>query len=67
MQNNIQFTFLSNDEMLHLNGGNDGGPPKDSSFFENVSYYTRVVAICIYQFAKSSAEYQASLPPSLKK
>lgn len=67
MQNNIQFSFLNNEEMLNIIGGNEGVPAKDSSFLDDVFHRVSIISICVYQFAKSAAEYQASLPPSLKK
>lgn len=67
MQNNVQLISLNNDEMLNINGGNDGGPSKDTSFAQDVAWFLGATARCIYQFTQTAASYQASLPPSLKK
>lgn len=67
MQNNIQFSVLSNDEMLHINGGNDGESYNDSSFVKDVFYGVGSVIICVYLDAKPADKYQSSLPPNLKK
>jgi hypothetical protein len=52
------FSELDRDELKTVNGG---------SFWGDVAYATAVVGRCIWEFARTASEFQASLPPSLKK
>lgn len=49
---------LNQQELISLEGG---------TFWEDLAYATAVVGKCIYVFGKTASEFQASLPPSLKK
>jgi len=51
-------TDLTADELLAVEGG---------SFWEDLAYVAGVTAKCFYVFAKTASEFQASLPPNLKK
>jgi hypothetical protein len=49
---------LSSKELETIEGG---------GFWGDVFYRVGVTFRCFYEFAKTAGEYQASLPPSLKK
>ena len=49
---------LNQHELITLEGG---------SFWEDLAYAAAATAKCIWVFAKTASEFQASLPPSLKK
>lgn len=64
MKNNLENNFshllpLSENEMIDVTGG--------MGFWEAVGYIPGVIIGSILVVAKSAAEYQASLPPNLKK
>ncbi len=52
------FSELDKDELKTVNGG---------SFWADFAYATAVTARCIWEFGRTASEFQASLPPSLKK
>ncbi len=52
-------TDLTTDELLSVEGG--------SGFWEDIAYAAGVTAKCFYVFVKTASEFQASLPPNLKK
>jgi len=52
-------TDMTDADMVAVNGGD--------SFWETLGYIVGATAKCIYVFSKTAAEYQASLPPNLKK
>jgi natural product precursor len=49
---------LSEQELCDLNGG---------SFWGDLAYVAGATIKCVVVFCKTAAEYQASLPPNLKK
>jgi hypothetical protein len=53
-----ELTALSHDELCTVNGG---------GFWGTLGYVIGATAKSIYIFAKSAADYQASLPANLKK
>ena len=59
MKYNFNTTALSMTELTAVNGGDGGFVPYDGP----VVYLFK----WIYEFSKVAAEYQASLPPNLKK
>ena len=58
--NQIQqdFEVLSFDEIVQIEGG---------SFWGDTAYVVGATLACIWEFSRSAAEYQQSLPPNLKK
>ncbi|MBN8719992.1 COMC family protein [Hydrobacter penzbergensis] len=52
------FSELDRDELKTVNGG---------SFWGDLAYAAGATARCIWEFARTASEFQASLPPSLKK
>lgn len=59
-------TVLSIDQLTMINGGGDG-PSTKTSFLHDVAYAIGVTAKSFWHFCKTASEFQASLPPSLKK
>lgn len=51
-------TLLDNKAMVSIEGG---------SFWEDLAYVAGVTLKCLHVFTKTAAEFQASLPPNLKK
>lgn len=54
-----QFDQLSDEELFMINGG--------SGFWEDVAFVAGRTIRCIWEFSKTAAEYQHSLPSNLKK
>jgi hypothetical protein len=52
-------TALNDHDLYHVNGGD--------SPWETLGFIIGATAKSIYIFCKSAADYQASLPPNLKK
>lgn len=52
-------TELTTDELVAVEGG--------SGFWEDLAYAAGVTVKCFYVFVKTAGEFQASLPPHLKK
>lgn len=55
---------LSSDEISLINGGGD---TKETGFWHDLAYVVGATLACIWEFSRSAAEYQHSLPPNLKK
>lgn len=53
------FVELSDTEKLSIEGG--------SSFWEDLAYVAGVTVRCFREFTYQASQFQASLPPSLKK
>jgi hypothetical protein len=49
---------LSSQELQSIEGG---------SFYEDAAYVAGFTLRCLWEFCKTASEYQASLPPNLKK
>lgn len=62
MKNSFNTNSLTNNEMLLINGGET---TRQTFPYDGVIWV--YVGIAIWEFAKAAAEYQASLPPNLKK
>lgn len=62
MKNNFETKPLTDDEMLFVSGGETAR----QTFSYDGEIWISVVS-AIWEFARAAAEYQASLPPNLKK
>jgi hypothetical protein len=64
MENKLNLRSLTRDELMATNGGEI---TKDTSFAYDLFYVIGLIGRGLYEFATTAADYQASLPPNLKK
>jgi hypothetical protein len=62
MKQELNLTTLSVYEMESIVGGNEDLGP-----WGKVAFYIGLAARSLWEFSRSAMEYQASLPPNLKK
>lgn len=60
-------TKISMEECWKISGGEGPGPTTATSVAYDISYTLGKAAKCLWYFCKTAVEYQASLPPNLKK
>lgn len=64
MKNIPELKSLTQEELMTINGGEI---TRDTSFAYDLFYVVGLFARGMYEFVKGAAEFQASLPPNLKK